>query len=84
MMRRRLVKKVLSTVKDMRSGSPEKYDTFWKEFGRVLKEGLFQDFENRDAILEISSFASTQDEEGLTTLRSYVERMKEGQSRSTT
>ncbi|MFD9927496.1 molecular chaperone HtpG [[Kitasatospora] papulosa] len=79
MMRRRLVKKVLSTVKDMRSGSPEKYDTFWKEFGRVLKEGLFQDFENRDAILEISSFASTQDEEGLTTLRAYVERMKEGQ-----
>ncbi|MCY1652332.1 molecular chaperone HtpG [Streptomyces sp. SL294] len=79
MMRRRLVKKVLSTVKDMRSGSHEKYDTFWKEFGRVLKEGLFQDFENRDAILEISSFASTQDEEGLTTLRSYVERMKEGQ-----
>ncbi|MFD9287179.1 molecular chaperone HtpG [Streptomyces sp. NPDC060030] len=79
MMRRRLVKKVLSTVKDLRSNTPEKYDTFWKEFGRVLKEGLFQDFENRDAILEISSFASTQDEEGLTTLRSYVERMKEGQ-----
>jgi molecular chaperone HtpG len=79
MMRRRLVKKVLSTVKDMRSNTPEKYETFWKEFGRVLKEGLFQDFENRDAILEISSFASTQDEEGLTTLRSYVERMKEGQ-----
>ncbi|MFE4453893.1 molecular chaperone HtpG [Streptomyces sp. NPDC056796] len=79
MMRRRLVKKVLSTVKDMKSATPEKYDTFWKEFGRVLKEGLFQDFENRDAILEISSFASTQDEEGLTGLRSYVERMKEGQ-----
>ncbi|MFJ4842164.1 molecular chaperone HtpG [Streptomyces sp. NPDC088746] len=79
MMRRRLIKKVLSTVKDMRSNALEKYETFWKEFGRVLKEGLFQDFENRDAILEISSFASTQDEEGLTTLRSYVERMKEGQ-----
>ncbi|MEU5657984.1 molecular chaperone HtpG [Streptomyces sp. NPDC047737] len=79
MMRRRLVKKVLSTVKDMRSSDAEKYGTFWKEFGRVLKEGLLQDFENRDAILEICSFASTQDEEGLTTLRSYVERMKEGQ-----
>ncbi|MGW0790238.1 molecular chaperone HtpG [Streptomyces sp. NPDC002911] len=79
MMRRRLVKKVLSTVKDMRAGTPEKYGTFWKEFGRVLKEGLFQDFENRDAILEISSFSSTQDEQELTTLRSYVERMKEGQ-----
>ncbi|MFG2926560.1 molecular chaperone HtpG [Streptomyces sp. NPDC048305] len=79
MMRRRLVKKVLSTVKDMRTGSPEKYTTFWKEFGRVLKEGLFQDFENRDAILEICSFATTQDEVEPTTLRSYVERMKEGQ-----
>ncbi|MFJ8882549.1 molecular chaperone HtpG [Streptomyces sp. NPDC102402] len=79
MMRRRLVKKVLSTVKDMRSKAPEKYGTFWKEFGRVLKEGLFQDFENRDAILEICSFASTRDEAELTTLRSYVERMKEGQ-----
>lgn len=75
----RLVKKVLSTVKDMMSAAPEKYGTLWKEFGRVLKEGLLQDFENQDAILEISSFASTQDEEGLTTLRSYVERMKEGQ-----
>ncbi|MFJ8869011.1 molecular chaperone HtpG [Streptomyces sp. NPDC102473] len=79
MMRRRLVKKVLSTVKDLRSKAPEKYETLWKEFGRVLKEGLFQDFENRDAILEISSFASTHDDEGLTTLRAYVERMKEGQ-----
>ncbi|WP_406147816.1 molecular chaperone HtpG [Streptomyces sp. NBC_01012] len=79
MMRRRLVKKVLSTVKDMRSAAPEKYGTLWKEFGRVLKEGLLQDFENRDAILEISSFASTQDEAELTTLRAYVERMKEGQ-----
>ncbi|GGZ11978.1 molecular chaperone HtpG [Streptomyces nitrosporeus] len=79
LMRRRLAKKVLSTVKDMMSASPENYRTLWKEFGRVLKEGLLQDFENRDAILEISSFASTQDEEGLTTLRSYVERMKEGQ-----
>ncbi|MFE7750994.1 molecular chaperone HtpG [Streptomyces sp. NPDC057428] len=79
MMRRRLVKKVLSTVKDMRSKTPEKYTTFWKEFGRVLKEGLFQDFENRDAILEIASFSSTRDEEEQTTLRSYVERMREGQ-----
>ncbi|WP_330320303.1 molecular chaperone HtpG [Streptomyces clavifer] len=79
LIRRRLVKKVLSTVKDMMSAAPEKYGTLWKEFGRVLKEGLLDDFENRDTLLEISSFASTQDEEGLTTLRSYVERMKEGQ-----
>ncbi|MGR3932008.1 molecular chaperone HtpG [Streptomyces sp. BRA346] len=79
LMRRRLVKKVLSTVKDMMSDNAERYATFWKEFGRVLKEGLLGDFENRDAILEVSSFASTHDAEQPTTLRSYVERMKEGQ-----
>jgi molecular chaperone HtpG len=79
LMHRRLVKKVLSTVKEMMSGSPDRYTTFWKEFGRVLKEGLLRDFENRDAILGVSSFASTHDEEGLTTLGEYVERMKEGQ-----
>ncbi|MFI6702785.1 molecular chaperone HtpG [Streptomyces sp. NPDC050509] len=79
LMHRRLVKKVLSTVKEMMADRPERYTTFWKEFGRVLKEGLLSDFENRDAILGVSSFASTHDEEGVTTLQQYVERMKEGQ-----
>ncbi|MFJ4922433.1 molecular chaperone HtpG [Streptomyces sp. NPDC088725] len=79
LMHRRLVKKVLSTVKDLMSGSPDRYLTFWKEFGPIVKEGLLSDFENRDAILGITSFASTQDEERLTTLQEYVERMKEGQ-----
>ncbi|RNG34073.1 molecular chaperone HtpG [Streptomyces botrytidirepellens] len=79
LMRRRLVKKVLSTVKDMMSDDAERYATFWKEFGRVLKEGLLGDFENRDAILEVSSFGSTHDAEQPTTLRQYVERMKDGQ-----
>jgi molecular chaperone HtpG len=78
-MRRRLVKKVLSTVKDMMAGSVDRYKTFWDEFGRAVKEGLLDDFENRDTILEIVSFASTHDAEQLTTLRQYVERMKEGQ-----
>ncbi|MEV7089366.1 molecular chaperone HtpG [Streptomyces sp. NPDC093085] len=79
LMHRRLVKKVLSTVKEMMAGRPEHYTTFWKEFGRVLKEGLLSDFENRDAILGVSSFASTHDDEKVTTLQEYVERMKEGQ-----
>lgn len=79
LMHRRLAKKVLSTVKDMMSGEPERYATFWREFGRVLKEGLLSDFENRDAILGVSSFATTHGEDEPTTLRSYVERMKEGQ-----
>ncbi|MFE3602517.1 molecular chaperone HtpG [Streptomyces sp. NPDC059096] len=82
LMHRRLVKKVLSTVKEMMADRPESYTTFWKEFGRVLKEGLLSDFENRDAILGVSSFASTHSpdgEGGVTTLQQYVERMKEGQ-----
>jgi molecular chaperone HtpG len=79
MMRRRLVKRVLSTVKTMMSGNADHYATFWKEFGRAVKEGLLDDFENRDAILDISSFASTHDAEQPTTLRQYVDRMKDGQ-----
>ncbi len=79
LMRRRLVKKVLSTVKDMMTANPERYHTFWKEFGRAVKEGLLGDFENQSAILDICSFASTRDPQQLTTLREYVERMKDGQ-----
>ncbi|WP_037307895.1 molecular chaperone HtpG [Amycolatopsis orientalis] len=80
LIRRRLVKKVLSTVKTlMADENPYKYETFWKEFGRAVKEGLLDDFENRTAILDICSFASTNDPEKLTSLREYVERMKDGQ-----
>ncbi|MFB6815363.1 molecular chaperone HtpG [Streptomyces sp. NPDC056347] len=79
LMHRRLAKKVLSTVKDMMSAEPEQYATFWREFGRVVKEGLLSDFENRETILGISSFATTHDEDEPTTLRGYVDRMKDGQ-----
>ncbi|MFJ8357404.1 molecular chaperone HtpG [Streptomyces sp. NPDC093984] len=79
MMQRRLTKKVLSTVKDMMTGAPDRYATFWREFGAVLKEGLVTDPENRDAILAVSSFATTHGDDEPTTLKSYVERMKDGQ-----
>ncbi|WP_025735027.1 molecular chaperone HtpG [Mycobacterium genavense] len=77
--RRRLTKKVLSTIKDLQSERPEDYRTFWTQFGRVLKEGLLSDVDNQDTLLQISSFASTHSEEDATTLAEYVERMKEGQ-----
>ncbi|WP_370942834.1 molecular chaperone HtpG [Amycolatopsis sp. cg5] len=77
LMRRRLVKKVLSTVKSMMDS--EKYQTFWKEFGPAVKEGLVNDFDNRETILEISSFETTHDTEKPSTLRQYIERMKDGQ-----
>ncbi|MFD0362170.1 molecular chaperone HtpG [Nocardia sp. GCM10030253] len=80
MIRKRLVKKVLSTVKDLQGAEDqEKYQTFWKEFGRVLKEGLLSDFDNRETLLQVSSFASTNSDTELTTLAQYVERMQDGQ-----
>jgi molecular chaperone HtpG len=79
LIRKRLVKKVLSTVKTMLDDEPEKYATFWSELGRAVKEGLISDHDNRDAILEICSFPSTNDPEKPTTLREYLARMPEGQ-----
>jgi molecular chaperone HtpG len=77
--RRRLVKKVLGTVKDLQAKAPEKYREFWSGFGRAMKEGLLEDGDNRDALLELLSLDSTHDEAQQTTLRQYVERMKDGQ-----
>ncbi|MFF9287277.1 molecular chaperone HtpG [Streptomyces griseosporeus] len=79
MIQRRLTKKVLSTVKDLMNKDPERYAGFWREFGAVLKEGLVTDADNRDAILAVSSFASTHSAEEPTTLKAYLERMKDGQ-----
>ncbi|MFF5572067.1 molecular chaperone HtpG [Streptomyces luteogriseus] len=79
MMQRRLTKKVLSTVKEIKTKDAERYATFWREFGTALKEGLVTDSENRDAILAVSSFATTHSADEPTTLAQYVERMKDGQ-----
>ena len=79
MMQRRLTKKVLSSVKSVMTGDPDKYATFWREFGAVLKEGLVTDPDNRDALLAVASFASTHEDGEAVTLKRYVERMPEGQ-----
>jgi molecular chaperone HtpG len=77
--RRRLTKKVLSTIKDLQAERPDDYRTFWGQFGKVLKEGLMRDFDNQETLLQISSFASTHSDDELTTLADYVERMKDSQ-----
>ncbi|MDX8054421.1 molecular chaperone HtpG [Lentzea sp. BCCO 10_0798] len=82
LMRRRLVKKVLSSIKSLMGTRPDDYAKLWREVGAALKEGLLSDADNRDAILEVCSFASTHTEESsesLTTLAEYVSRMKDGQ-----
>jgi len=68
------VKKILSELKKMAKHNMSKYESFYKEFGRPIKEGLFQDSANRDTLLELVRFKSTS-QEGLTSLNSYKERM---------
>ena len=78
-----LTKRVLDLLAKLAKDEPEKYATFWKEFGTVLKEGVAQDFANRDRILPLLRFASTHAEgsEPSTSLAQYVERMKPDQER---
>ncbi|MBM4200964.1 MAG: molecular chaperone HtpG, partial [Gammaproteobacteria bacterium] len=77
------VKKVLSLLEDVAANDPEKYATFWKEFGSVLKEGPIEDFKNRERIAKLLRFASTHDggETQTVTLDEYVGRMTEGQDK---
>ena len=75
------VKKVLQLLTDMAEKEPDKYATFWKEFGAVLKEGIVEDFGNRGDIARLLRFSTTRSagEEADVTLADYVGRMKEGQ-----
>jgi len=79
MIRKNLVSRVLEYLKETKEKDFEKYETFWGEFGKVLKEGLFQDIENREKILPLVLFPSTNDPEKLTPLSLYIERMKKDQ-----
>jgi molecular chaperone HtpG len=74
--RKRLTHKILDTFKDMYEKEPDVYLTFWKEFGRAVKEGVASDFDNRDRIIPLLLFQSSNDPEKLTSLKDYVSRMK--------
>ncbi|MGE0492466.1 MAG: molecular chaperone HtpG [Vulcanimicrobiota bacterium] len=76
--KKRLERKLLDTLKESLDEDREGYEKFWNEFGKVLKEGLYHDHQNRDKLLESCLFRSTHGE-GWTTLADYVSRMKEGQ-----
>jgi molecular chaperone HtpG len=78
-----LTRRVLDLLAKLASDEPAKYATFWKEFGGVLKEGLAEDYANREKILPLLRFASTHEAEDTPTvsLKDYVGRMKSGQDR---
>ncbi|MBP7579715.1 MAG: molecular chaperone HtpG [Vogesella sp.] len=77
------VKKVLGLLDDLAANQPEKYADFWKEFGQVLKEGVGEDFGNKDRIAKLLRFVSTASEGDVpaVSLADYVGRMKEGQDK---
>ena len=74
-----LIKRVLGELKKKAEKAPEEYAQFWDNFGAVLKEGIYEDSENRARMIEIARFNSTAGDD-LTSLDDYVGRMKEGQT----
>ncbi|EKO3621900.1 molecular chaperone HtpG [Vibrio metschnikovii] len=80
-LRNACTKRVLTMLERLATNDSDKYQTFWKEFGLVMKEGPAEDFANREKIAGLLRFASTHEESAQqnVSLAAYVERMKEGQ-----
>jgi molecular chaperone HtpG len=74
-MRGQITRRVLQELTKKAQEAPEDYAKFWDNFGAVLKEGLYEDPEQRDALLALARFRSTAGP-ALTSLDAYVERMK--------
>ena len=77
------VKKVLGALENIAKKEPAQYATFWKEFGSVLKEGVVDDYSNKERIAKLLRFSTTYDDNPTPaiSLSDYVERMKEGQEK---
>ena len=75
------VKKVLRLLGDLAASEPAKYAAFWKEFGAILKEGINDDYANRDEIAKLLRFTSTKSagDDADVSFSDYIGRMKEGQ-----
>ncbi|NQU60131.1 MAG: molecular chaperone HtpG [Rhodospirillales bacterium] len=73
-----LAKRILSELKKKAEKAPDEYEKFWENFGAVLKEGIYEEPENRERILALARFKSSETD-GLITLDDYVKRMKDGQ-----
>ncbi len=78
-LRQGITKKVLDSLAAMKEKDADKYLGFWREFGRVLKEGVAGHEEHEDKLLPLLLFESSRDPKELTTLAEYVERMPEEQ-----
>jgi molecular chaperone HtpG len=74
-----LTRKIFDTLASLLENDRDKYNTFWQHFGRILREGLFQDQKNQERLLQLCLFSSTASEDELVTLKQYVENMPEDQ-----
>ena len=77
------IKRVLGMLEDLAKNDADKYRTFWKAFGKVMKEGPGEDFANREQLAKLLRFASTHadTDEQAVSLADYVARMKDGQEK---
>ncbi len=82
-MRSALTKRVLDMLEKMAKKDADKYNTFWKEFGQVIKEGPAEDFANKEKIAKLMRFATTHGDsaEQSQSFEDYVSRMQEGQEK---
>ncbi|MCG9729716.1 molecular chaperone HtpG [Shewanella sp. Isolate13] len=82
-LRTAVTKRVLGMLEKLAKNDAEKYQSFWTEFGQVLKEGPAEDFANKERVAGLLRFASTHTGEATAnvSLADYIERMKEGQSK---
>ncbi|MEL1226388.1 MAG: molecular chaperone HtpG [Candidatus Neomarinimicrobiota bacterium] len=71
------VKKILDRLKTI-AGDKDRYFEFYEQYGRLIKEGVYQDFEHKETLTDLLRFKSTK-EDGLVSLREYVDRMREDQ-----
>jgi molecular chaperone HtpG len=80
-MSKALVSKILGKLSELSESDPATYKAFWKSFGPVLKEGLYNDYENREKLLELARFQSSMGDgaDDFVSLKQYVGRMRENQ-----
>ena len=77
--RKGVTNRVLSAIEKMAENGPGDFEKLWANFGSVIKEGIYEDFERREQLIALSRFRTTTAEEPVRSLADYVKDMKEGQ-----
>ncbi|CAE7630736.1 hspD [Symbiodinium pilosum] len=79
--RKRVVRKVLDTIDDLRENDPNKFESFWTSYGKYFKVGLVEDLDYKDELKRFVRFWSSKSGDNQTSLDEYISRMKEGQDK---